>query len=270
VVLTSITVVLALALLLDSTELWVALTTLGEEVAYIGLALAVVYLADPLVGLLTLGMVLLSGSVNIALKYSLNIPRPPPEYWRIPAEGPGFPSGHTQVSTSFWSGLAAVTLHRCAVLLALAIPAAVATSRVALGVHSVGDVLGGYVIGVALSVASAYLGRRLGRASLPAVYALAVVTSSTSVYLGYDPRTSSSILGLSLGLLLLTPRAEHFLRTVRSMELTRRFAALATSAAISLSVLYLSRFAEPLARALAYLLLALAISVVPGVLRRVG
>ena len=53
------------------------------------------------------------------------------------------------------------------------------------------------------------------------------------------------------------------------MELTRRFVALATSVAISLPLLYLSRFAGPLTRALAYLLLALAISAVPSVLRRV-
>jgi len=266
----STTALLALALLLDSTELWVALTSLGEEVAYVGLALVVMYLVDPLVGLLTLGMVLLSGSVNVALKYSLNAPRPPPERWRVPAEGPGFPSGHTQVSTSFWSGLAVLTLRRCAVLLALAVPLAVATSRVALGVHSVGDVIGGYVIGVAISVASAYLGKRLGRLSLLTVYGLAVATSSISIRLGYEPGTSSSILGLSLGLLLLTPRADYFVRTVRSMGLARRFLALATSATISLITLHLSRHAGPLARVLAYLLLALAIGAVPGVLKRVG
>jgi len=269
-VLASVTAVLILASLLDSTELWVALTSLGEEVAYVGLALAVVYLVDPLIGLLTLGVVLLSGSVNIALKYSLNIPRPPPEYWRTPAEGPGFPSGHTQVSASFWNSLAALTLHRCPALLALAIPIAVATSRVALGVHSVADVVGGYVVGVAVAGISVYVGRRLGKRSLPAVYALAVATSSISSYLGYDLRTSSSVLGLSLGLLLLTPRTEHFIHNVRSISLARRFLALAASAATSLLILYLSRPAGFVVRALAYLLLAVAIYAVPSALRKAG
>ncbi len=268
VVLASVIAVLILASLLDSRELWVALTSLGEEVAYVGLALAVLYLVDPLVGLLTLGIVLLSGSINIALKYSLNIPRPPPQYWRIPAEGPGFPSGHTQVSTSFWTGLAALTLHRCLALLALAIPVAVATSRVALGVHSVADVVGGYVVGVAVAGFSVYVGRRLGRRSLLPVYSLAVATSSISSYLGYDLRTSSSVLGLSLGLLLLTSRAEHFIHSVHSMGLARRLLALATSAVVSLLILYLSRAAGVVVRALAYLLLAVAIYAIPGALRR--
>lgn len=261
--------VLVLALLLDSTELWVALTGLGEEVAYVGLALAVVYLLDPLLGLLTLGIVLLSGSTNVLLKYSLNIPRPPPVYWRAPAEGPGFPSGHTQVSASFWSGLAALAPRRCTVLLALAIPVAVAISRVALGVHSFTDVVGGYAVGVSLAATSAYLGRYLGRRSVPLVYSLALVTSSISSYLGYDLRTSSSILGLSLGLLLITPRVKHFIRSVHSMSLTERFLALVTSATISLSVLYLSRPAGYVARASAYLLLALALYTVPVAFRRV-
>jgi len=268
-VLVSVTAVLVLALLLDSTELWVVLTGLGEEVAYVGLALAVVYLLDPLVGLLTLGIVLLSGSTNLLLKYSLNIPRPPPEYWRTPVEGPGFPSGHTQVSASFWSGLAALAPRRCTVLLALAIPVAVATSRVALGVHSPTDVVGGYAVGVALAITPAYLGRYLGGGSVPLVYSLALATSSISSYLGYDPRTSSSILGLSLGLLLLTARAEPFIRSVRSMSLTERFLALTASAALSLLILYLSRSAGYLARASAYLLLALALYTVPVAFRRV-
>jgi membrane-associated phospholipid phosphatase len=269
VALVSVTVVLILALLLDSTELWIALTSLGEEVAYVGLALAVVYLLDPLVGLLTLGIVLLSGSTNILLKYSLNIPRPPPEYWRVPAEGPGFPSGHTQVSASFWSGLAVLTPRKCTVPLALVIPVAVASSRVALGVHSIADVAGGYAIGVAISVTSAYLERCLGRGSIPLVYSLALAASSISSYLGYDLRTSSSTLGLSLGLLLLTPRVKHFIRSVHSMSLTERFLALVTSATMSLSVLYLSRPAGYVARASAYLLLALALYTVPVAFRRV-
>lgn len=69
------------------------------------------------------------------------------------ALGGSFPSGHALGSAAFWTMLALVLAHRLQHLrlllgAALAIAAAVAASRVLLGVHYLSDVVGGFLLGV--------------------------------------------------------------------------------------------------------------------------
>ena len=97
---------------------------------------------------------LISTYVNAAAKVLAAQPRPfqydPRVRQLYPAEGQGFPSGHTQSSVVVWGYLASqfprTWLRAIAVLLIVLIP----LSRVYLGVHFPTDLLGGYVIGALL------------------------------------------------------------------------------------------------------------------------
>lgn len=104
---------------------------------------------------------ILSNVLNDFLKYTFNNPRPDPAKLseafrevtlRIFHTGPGFPSGHTQDTVSFW-GTAIFFLRKRFILVAgsfmiLLVP----YSRIYLGVHFPGDVLGGYCIGISFIV----------------------------------------------------------------------------------------------------------------------
>jgi membrane-associated phospholipid phosphatase len=221
--LTGLTALLVLALLTDSLTLWILLSLLGEELVYVGLAIAVTYLANPQVGFLALVSVLLSGSLNIMLKNSLNIPRPPPELWRVPASGPGFPSGHVQISTTFWTSISLSLRNRYVAALSALTITSIAVSRVALRVHSVGDVVAGVALGLSIAALSYYV----SKVSEPrhTVLALSLISSSISCYcllLRYEASTSAAVAGLSLGVALSSQLIDGVSKKISNFSILRR------------------------------------------------
>lgn len=97
-----------------------------------------------------------------AIKELIRHGRPAAQDWVEFAAGWSFPSGHTTVATVVCLGFVAVFgsawpvwLRRVAWLLAAAVVIAVALSRLYLGVHWFGDVVGGACLGI---VASAVMG----------------------------------------------------------------------------------------------------------------
>ena len=88
------------------------------------------------------------------------------------------PSGHVTSATTIYGGLAAVLLgrNRAALLPALLIASLIAVTRLALGVHTVADVVAGGVIGLAAVAALHHLVGPLpsARRWQPALLALAV------------------------------------------------------------------------------------------------
>jgi membrane-associated phospholipid phosphatase len=80
------------------------------------------------------------------------------------ADGLANPSGHTAAAAAVYGGLAALVLpfgRATAILAALAAAALIGTSRVALGMHTVADMLAGLAIGTAGAAAFAHLAARL-------------------------------------------------------------------------------------------------------------
>jgi membrane-associated phospholipid phosphatase len=90
--------------------LFVVITSTGSLLLFLTAAALVYWLWDKRLGLYLSVLPLASGAVNAYLKALFGLPRPPAVYHKVfpPLTDHGFPSGHAQTSTAFWSGLALV------------------------------------------------------------------------------------------------------------------------------------------------------------------
>ncbi|HLF06696.1 MAG TPA: phosphatase PAP2 family protein [Thermoplasmata archaeon] len=128
-------------------QAFIVITSLGDE-ALLACCVVAVYAAGRRRIALTLaGSLLLSAGLNLVLKYTLRFERPPVELRRIAVSSYSFPSGHAQVSATFWSALRSKVSHPVVAPLGLLIVALVCLSRLYLGVHYLGDVVAGVAIG---------------------------------------------------------------------------------------------------------------------------
>ncbi len=151
---------------MNTESLWLALTALGSDLSFIVLLALYGWLVHP-GGLRSLGVAFaLSYLVNSALKYGLNLPRPftadsgvAGAAAQATAGGPGFPSGHAQLSATLWLGAAAQLRRPWVWAACLIVVLLIAASRLALRVHYPSDVLGGLLLG-ALFAALAASGER--------------------------------------------------------------------------------------------------------------
>jgi undecaprenyl-diphosphatase len=101
------------------------------------------------------------GIVDSVVKIVVGRPRPELDHPVTHAFGKSFPSGHAMSSTICFGALFLVLApvlspgrRRVALGLAIVLPLAIGISRLALGVHFVSDVLGGWVLGMAWLAAS--------------------------------------------------------------------------------------------------------------------
>ncbi|MEF8883996.1 MAG: phosphatase PAP2 family protein [Haloarculaceae archaeon] len=132
-----------------------AITLLGSA-KFLVLGLSLVYwnveeYREELLALVSVGFVGLA--VTLALKYGFDLPRPPAAVQRYPVEPSpvGFPSGHAIAATTIYGGaLLAFDRYRDprAVAGVAGLVVAVSLSRVVLGVHYLGDVVAGVVVGL--------------------------------------------------------------------------------------------------------------------------
>jgi membrane-associated phospholipid phosphatase len=124
---------------------------LGTEQFYLFVAPALLWCLDAGLGLrLGLGLTL-SSALNSALKLAFHSPRP---YWldaRVQALAAetsfGIPSGHAQNAVTVWGLLAASLRRTWAWIAALALMLLIGFSRIYLGVHFLGDVVVGWLVG---------------------------------------------------------------------------------------------------------------------------
>ncbi len=135
---------------------WKTLSFLGSEEFYLLIMPALIWCGDAALGLRVGVLFLLSANLNGAAKLFFHAPRPAWLDSKIIALATehsfGFPSGHAQNALAVWGVLAAQAKSRIAWAIALTLIALIGVSRLALRVHFVGDVIGGWIIGALLLV----------------------------------------------------------------------------------------------------------------------
>jgi undecaprenyl-diphosphatase len=139
-------------------EFMLTITTLGEETAFLVIALVLFWCVDKYVGYYTLSVGFIGTIANQFLKLWFRIPRPWVldgnftilEQAREGAGGYSFPSGHTQSAVGTFGAIAATTKNRKICITAIVIAALVAISRMYIGVHTPLDVGVSVVLAVVL------------------------------------------------------------------------------------------------------------------------
>nr|MDO8132825.1 phosphatase PAP2 family protein [Candidatus Njordarchaeum guaymaensis] len=129
--------------------LFIFFTLLGEDFFYIVL-IGVVYWCFHKKGAVFLAyLILFSAYVNYFSKMLFNMDRPLAAYRIIDKTdiSHGFPSGHAQSSTTFWTWTALRIRRKVLYFLSPFLIFMIGLSRIYLGVHYPGDVIGGVIIG---------------------------------------------------------------------------------------------------------------------------
>lgn len=158
-----------------------ALSFLGTEDLWLLLVPFIFWCVDSDFGARLLFLVVISDFVNGLLKWIFHLPRP---YWvdsRVkPLESEvsyGLPSGHTQSATVGW-GYLAVRINRWWMwLISALVILGVATARVALGMHFVGDVIGGLIAGLIVLTAFVLIEPRVTRWITPKPIGFQIATA---------------------------------------------------------------------------------------------
>lgn len=139
-------------------EFMLAITYLGDEIAFLVAALIMFWCVDKRKGYYILAVGFIGTIVNQFMKLWFRIPRPwvkDPgftilEQAREGAGGYSFPSGHTQSSVGTFGGIAAVTKNKAVRIICLIVAVLVPFSRMYIGVHTPLDVLVAAAMAVAL------------------------------------------------------------------------------------------------------------------------
>ena len=139
-------------------ELMLAVTQLGEETAFLVIALIVFWCVDKRKGYFLMSVGFLGTMANQFLKLLCRVPRPwvqDPDFTileqaREAASGYSFPSGHTQTAVGSFGCLAVTTKKRWVKILCAIIMVLVPFSRMYVGVHTPADVLVGAGMALAL------------------------------------------------------------------------------------------------------------------------
>ena len=130
-------------------ELMLAVTTLGEETAFLVIALIIFWCVDKKKGYYVMAVGFAGTILNQILKLACRVPRPwvlDPNFTileqaREAAAGYSFPSGHTQCAVGTFGSIAAFTEKKALRLTCVILAVLVGFSRMYVGVHTPADVL---------------------------------------------------------------------------------------------------------------------------------
>jgi len=139
-------------------EAMLLITRLGEETAFLVLALIIFWCVDKYKGYYVLGVGLLGTLINQFTKLVCRVPRPwvrDPNFKPLPeaieaASGYSFPSGHTQTAVGTFGAIALTVKRRAVRVVCIVIAVLVGFSRMYVGVHTPADVLTGAFAALAL------------------------------------------------------------------------------------------------------------------------
>ncbi|MEM0001336.1 MAG: phosphatase PAP2 family protein [Desulfurococcaceae archaeon] len=256
--------IIALAFSTGEAGYWVLLTRLGNEEIYLVLGVLVYYFAgDFTTSVSVLTSVLVSGSLNVFLKYMFNTPRPLNPL--VEATGPGFPSGHAQVSSSFWLAISMGAKRSSLTLLSLVVITGVSLSRIYLRAHYPIDVIGGLLFGVTSAILSYYStkGFATGRKQyLVALLASAILIGAYNLLvLNIEHEAVTALLGLTSSLLLSLIAFNKYLDSLKFISVRSRVACFIVSSFSLIALHYSTEFINPFSRAVLFFLMGLVVFV---------
>lgn len=217
-------------------QIWLTLTYLGDETFYLFIVALLYWVWGPAVGFRIGILVLESIYVNGVVKLLFHTPRPfelegmgitvSPSA-QATALGPAFPSGHAQGATVLWASLAFHFRRPWLVALGLVLILLVSLSRLALGLHWPQDILGGWLIGLALVGGNViYWQHRTGFRSRPFLFwrllGAILIPGAMSLVGPWWPeayRVSAMFLGFGVGYVIGPRQRSGPLPTVRAQML---------------------------------------------------
>ncbi len=123
-----------------------------SEPVYILLASLLFWCFSKKTGIRAMYVILFSALTAIYAKNLFNMPRPPEELHKIRENEFGFPSGHALVSSGFWGYMGFRTKNTRLIIAGAIAIVSVSLSRIYLGVHYAGDVLGGIIFGLSAAL----------------------------------------------------------------------------------------------------------------------
>lgn len=166
-------------------ELMLAITTLGEETAFLVIGLIVFWCVDKRKGYYIMSVGFLGTLVNQVLKLTFRIPRPwilDPNFTileqaREAATGYSFPSGHTQTAVGTFGSIAAFSQRKGMRAVCITLAILVGFSRMYVGVHTPADVLVGALCALILIFALKKPMLQGGVATLKGIFILMIAVA---------------------------------------------------------------------------------------------
>lgn len=136
-------------------QVFIAITLLGNDAVLSGLCAVVYWSFDKRRGRLVTYVLFFGAYLNFLLKVLIPWPRPPAQLRIVERNemSNGFPSGHAQDTATFWGWLSLDFKKRILPAMGVLVVVAVGISRIYLGVHYPAQVIGGWLIGLAVPIA---------------------------------------------------------------------------------------------------------------------
>ncbi|EEG77452.1 phosphatase PAP2 family protein [Dethiobacter alkaliphilus] len=205
-----------------------AITTLGSEGFFLVLLSVIYWSVNKPLG--SWGLIMMPLSIFITSeipKDIVRLPRPAVRGVTVPTYT--FPSGHTSGAVAVWGYLAILIKKRSFWILSLTIIILVGLSRVMLGYHFPGDVLGGYITGIIFLALFFWLGITLKEKnwhkktslSLLFLLSLTIPLALSFIPATYAPNLTGYTAGAALGYLLERETLQFTLQTTRLKHLIK-------------------------------------------------
>ncbi len=166
-------------------ELMLTITHLGEETAFLAIALIIFWCVNKYDGYYLMGVGLFGNMANQFLKIVCRVPRPwvrDPNFTALEdaipeAGGYSFPSGHSQTAVGTFGCIAVTQKNRILRAICIAFMILVPFSRMYVGVHTPADVLVGSAMALIMVFAFRPLMLGNGKKNIPWVFAVLTVLS---------------------------------------------------------------------------------------------